>query len=180
MHHPELYLYIAACCIIVSAAFAWVLCGALSASASGVVARLCVLAAVAYVIWRRDFYLPFLGASAYPCGSLVQKTPDHADTTVRVNVGAPNVNVVYWAAEPSNDVVANPWSAYNQNANTGVTRADSQGFAMLSVRHPARYKVGGMFGDKALDAHIHYRVCSEAGMLTRVETVKVPPVVAAE
>lgn len=129
----------------------------------------CVLVGIAVLlhVFSRNYYLPFLGDSAYPCGSLVEKTPSDANIEVLVNV-APNSNVVYWAAESNNAVQPNPWMAYASNTNAGVTRSDVTGKAVLRVRRPAAYKVGML--DRTLDAHIHYRVCIAPGMLGKVET----------
>ena len=121
-------------------------------------------------IFSRDYYLPFLGETAYPCGSLASKEPFNADTTVSIFV-EPNVNVIYWAAEPNAKVVDNPWQAYSLYENTGVTRSDEKGRATLRIRKPTEYNVShGLFG-KTLKPHIHYRTCTMMGMLSRVETV---------
>jgi hypothetical protein len=165
------YLYIAACFLILTGAIAW--CLTASHTPFVFIMQLLVAFSAGFLLIRRDFYLPFLGSAAFPCGSMVEKTPEAADKHIRVNVGQPGANVIFWAAEPANDVVANPLLAYSKNANAGVTRSDEAGIAMLSVRSPARYNVPGVFGEKTLDAHIHYRVCSQDGMLSRVETVKV-------
>ena len=126
------------------------------------------LSAIVHII-SIDYYLPFLGQTAYPCGSLLVKTPDGADKSITVKV-EPNANVVYWAAEKnSGDLVKNPWLAYSEFANTGVAKADKQGNATLSVRKPATYRVPP-FGSKVLP-HIHYRTCDGKGMLGDVKKV---------
>ena len=116
----------------------------------------------------RDYYLTFLGPCAFPCGSLVERVPEKADTELDVFV-APNVNVMYWAAEPSGTTQANPWIAYDKYANAGVARSDATGKATLKFRHPGKYKVPWR-GE--IPAHVHYRVCNMSGMMSRVETVK--------
>jgi uncharacterized membrane protein YuzA (DUF378 family) len=124
----------------------------------------------------RDYYLPFLGAAVYPCGSLTPKTPKGATVTVGVTV-KPNANVIFWAAEPGNTsdkqatVAENPWVAYDEYANAGVARADASGRAVLSVRTPTAYRIPP-FG-KTLETHVHYRVCEKSGMLGPVKTVYV-------
>lgn len=125
-------------------------------------------------IFRRDFYLPFLGKTVYPCGSLVPKRPWGADTTATIKT-QPNANVIYWAAEPNSEVVDNPWLAYDQYANSGVARSNDAGYATLSVRRPAPYKLPAFKAGfkKQLSPHIHYRVCKKPGMLGPVESVKV-------
>lgn len=128
-----------------------------------------IAAAAAYLIWRRDVYLPFLGQAAYPCGSLTEKVPEGADITVFVNA-PPGSNVIYWAAEEANRVIDNPWTAYSKYSNAGVATADENGRAALKVRRPAAYKIPS---GRQLAPHIHYRVCIEGGMLAPVKTAAV-------
>lgn len=124
-------------------------------------------------MFSRDYFLPFLGQMAYPCGSLTPKTPYDANTSVTITV-EPNVNVVYWASEPDAKVVDNPWLAYSEYENTGVARSDEKGKVTLKVRTPSAYKVPRMGMEKTLNPHIHYRTCTMSGMLSRVETVFLP------
>lgn len=122
---------------------------------------------------RRDYYLPFLGDAAVPCGMLITKRPKDANQQVLLNTDAPEANVIYWAAEPAVDkkIKENPWIAYAEYANAGVTRTNTSGVATLYIRGPpAQYKVKG--GMKTLDAHVHYRICRGAGMLGPVRTLK--------
>lgn len=127
------------------------------------------LSALLHVV-SRDYYLRFLGKSAFPCGSMVHRIPDGADTEVQVVV-EPGVNIVFWAAESGDENLDNPWIAYQQFANAGVTKADEHGIATLRVRHPSTYKVGMLH--RRVPAHVHYRVCKHPGMLGRVETIKI-------
>ena len=121
-----------------------------------------------YQISKRDFYLPFLGQSAYPCGNLMEKVPQDA-TIVKTIKTTPNINVIYWAAEPNTNVVENPWDAYDKNANSGVAKSDKDGNAILQVRKPASYKVPHK--RKELKPHIHYRECFNNSMLSPVKTI---------
>lgn len=120
--------------------------------------------------FMRDYYLPFLGRTAFPCGSLASKVPDNATIDVSVKV-QPNVNVIYWAAEEGDSVKADPIIAYSQYSNAGVVKADQNGSAVLRVRNPSSYKVPG----RILAPHIHFRTCDSDGMLSRVQTVYVNP-----
>jgi uncharacterized membrane protein YuzA (DUF378 family) len=123
-----------------------------------------------YHLFSRDYYLPFLGDSAHPCGFLTEKTPE--DATVQVAIQTrPNTSVLYWASEPSdnNIIMENPWLAYGSNKNAGVATSDETGKAVLSVRPPSSYKVPS---GRTLSPHIHYRVCIGNGMLGRIETVE--------
>jgi hypothetical protein len=118
----------------------------------------------------RDYFLPFLGPSAFPCGMLAEKTPYNYNSQVQIHV-RPNTNVIFWAAEENRqaheDDYLSPWRAYGQYTNAGVTHSDANGLATLRFRRPVEYNA--MLGGKR-DAHVHYRVCSSAGMLGRVRT----------
>ena len=132
---------------------------------------LIVVASIIYSLFDRNFYLPFLGWAVYPCGSLAEKVPLNADKAVSIKV-PPNVNVIYWASEPSNpelQPIADPWEAYANYDNSGVVKADANGNAVLRVRSPSSYNVG-LF-DKTLKTHVHYRICKHPGMLSDVKTV---------
>ena len=167
--------------LIIAGALNWLLIGATGFNLVAWIAKhtlkdldrfVYVLVGIAALVhlFSRDYYLPFLGKTVYPCGSLQPKVPANADMSVTIKV-QPNVNVIYWAAETNKEIVDNPWLAYSEYENTGVTRSDAQGNAVLRFRTPSSYKVPSMFGDKTLKAHVHYRTCGFNGMLTRVETV---------
>jgi hypothetical protein len=132
---------------------------------------LIVVASILYNMFNRNFYLPFLGWSVYPCGSLAEKIPGNSDTTVTIHVN-PNVNVIYWASEPSsleNQPIDNPWDAYANYENSGVVRADATGKAILHFRNPSSYQVGLM--NRTLQRHVHYRECRHPGMLSDIKTI---------
>jgi len=119
-------------------------------------------------VLSRNYYLPFLGDAVFPCNSMVEKVPENANTQVKIDT-KPNTNVIYWASETHKEVVANPWLAYEQYSNAGVTRSDVNGVAVLKFREPSAYMVPN--GMKTLQPHVHYRVCAYPGMLSEVKTV---------
>lgn len=178
MSSPRKFLEYITLLIIVVGALNWGLVGLFKFDlVAAIFGKMSIAARVVYVLvglaalmhaFSRDYYLPFLGQAAYPCGSLTPKEPKNATLRVEVLVNKPNANVIYWAAEPSSQVAANPWLAYDEFANAGVARADAQGRAVLRVRAPGQYKVP-IRG--ALGAHVHYRVCEKSGMLGAVQTV---------
>jgi uncharacterized membrane protein YuzA (DUF378 family) len=129
-----------------------------------------VALAAAFLFFKRDYYLPFLGKAHVPCSVLSDKVPEGADTTIGVRV-APGAKVVYWAAEPANEdlkSVNDYRGAYLEYRNAGVTTADSDGNATLKVRTPQGYTVP-MKG--LLPPHIHYRQCDGRGFMKSVMTV---------
>lgn len=138
-----------------------------------VVARgifLLVALAAAFVAFKRDYYLPFLGDAHVPCSVLADRTPEGAETAIGVHV-RPGAKVVYWAAEPANEdlkSVNDYRGAYLEYRNAGVTTADADGNATLKVRTPQGYTVP-LKGQ--LPPHIHYRECTGRGMMRPVMTV---------
>ena len=119
-------------------------------------------------LYNRDYYLPFLGNSVFPCDSLQVKTPSNPALATKIKT-KPNVNVVYWASEGTNDIVVrNPWKAYDKYNNAGVALSDAEGYAVLKVRQPVPYKIPTGF---TLKPHIHYRICLGNGMLSPIKTV---------
>ena len=121
-----------------------------------------------YQITRRDFYLPFLGKSVYPCGNLIEKKPENA--TIKKNIKtAPNINIIYWAAEYDDKIFKDPYVAYDKYANSGVVKSDSDGNALLEFRKPQGYNVP--YKSKRINPHVHYRECFTNGMLDSVKTL---------
>lgn len=125
------------------------------------------ISALLHII-SRNYYLPFLGDMAFPCAAMTEKTPTNANTEVKIQI-EPFTNVIYWAAESNAEVAKNPWVAYAEYTNAGVTRSDVNGVASLKFRTPRSYSVFG--GTKTLKPHVHYRSCKAPGMLNEVKTV---------
>jgi uncharacterized membrane protein YuzA (DUF378 family) len=127
-------------------------------------------AAAITVMLDRDTYLPFLGPMVAPCSVLDNREPPGATREVKVIV-EPNVKIIYWAAEPAakNLERLNSWKeAYLNYENAGVATSNGEGVAILKVRDPQEYKVPFM---GKLGAHVHYRVCGEAGWMGRIRSV---------
>ena len=126
-----------------------------------------------YFSKERNVYLPFLDETVLPC-SLLKKisTPSNPTVTKKVTV-PPNSTVIYWASEPStSDTLTTPDIAYGNYKNSGVTKATSDGTAILKVRDPQGYKVPRLFRTKILTPHIHYRYCKDTGFISEIKTVK--------
>lgn len=123
------------------------------------------------LLFSRNMYLPFLGETVLPGGSLQQKTPQSANDQVSIKT-APNAKVVYWAAEPNptqGKSVPTWEEAYDEYENSGVAVADGQGNAVLRFRGaPQPYSVP-LHG--RLEPHIHFRVSGKNGMMGPVQTL---------
>jgi uncharacterized membrane protein YuzA (DUF378 family) len=126
--------------------------------------------AAVFVMFTRDFYLPFLGETVMPCSLLQEHTPDKADTEVEVKAPA-GAKILYWAAEPATASLEklNDWrKAYLKYMNAGVTYANEKGVATLRVRNPQPYVVPWK---GRLEPHVHFRICGDDGFLSTIRTV---------
>ena len=133
-----------------------------------IIVGVCALA----ILFDRDTYLPFLGETVMPCSFLQEQIPEDADTQVEVKV-EPGAKVLYLAAEPATEALKKlkDWrGAYMKYMNVGVVKANEDGIAILYVRRPQPYVVPWR---GRLEPHIHFRVCSEDGMMSRIQTVYV-------
>ena len=116
---------------------------------------------------------PFLGDTVVPCSLLKEQIPDHADTDVTVGELDPGTKVLFWASEPATDGLATlkDWQrAYLDFANAGVATVDDSGRVTLRVRKPQPYTVPVM---GRLDAHVHWRTCSDGGLVGPVQTTPI-------
>ena len=122
-----------------------------------------------YSIIKRDFFLFFLSDTVYPCDSLTVLKPSNAFVNVHVSNVKPNSKIVYWATEPNDLVIDNPFDAYGKYKNSGVALSDNNGKVTLSVRQPSMYKVP--YKSEPLRRHVHYRECFGNGLMGSVKTV---------
>jgi hypothetical protein len=127
------------------------------------------LVAVVVLAARRTFWLPFLGEAAFPAAALGDRDVSPRGANATATVRAPkNATIVYWAASVD---APGPKAAYAEGSNAGVARASASGGAVLRVRRPGVYAVGGA----QLKPHVHYRVVESTGMLGPVQTAPVGP-----
>lgn len=138
----------------------------------GIIARaIYIVVAISAVILAVDraSYLPFLGETVMPCSILQERVPDHADTEISLHGQKPGAKILYWATEPATEGLARivDWRrAYLDFANAGVTTVDAAGHATLRTRKPQPYTVP-MKG--RIEAHVHWRVCGNDGLLGPVQ-----------
>ena len=122
---------------------------------------MCIGIAAIRLVFKKDYYLPFLGKTMLPCSTLSLKTPANASiaTTIKTK---PNVNVIYWVIDNEDDMEVRdrPWKVYDIYSNSGVALSDNNGYAVLKVRSPNSSK-----------SHINYRVCTSGGMLSMIKTI---------
>jgi uncharacterized membrane protein YuzA (DUF378 family) len=121
------------------------------------------------LLLQRDTYLPFLGYTVMPT-PLNDFKPSGEVLTKTIKNLPPNVKVSYWASLPSDKVVDNPYDAYGDYRNQGVTTTDSNGTAILQVLKPTAYKVPHK---GTLKPHIHYRYWTSNGMASCLHTTMI-------
>lgn len=138
----------------------------------GFVLYFLITVATIYNISRRDFYLPFLGHSVYPCNILTPKEPLDASLSIELKNLTPSVNIVYWASDvvdptKPEKIIDNPWDAYNKYSNSGVALTEEDGTCVVKIRKPSQYRIPTGF---KLKKHLHFRECIGNGMLGPVRT----------
>lgn len=121
--------------------------------------------------FNRDYFLPFLGQTVMP---YIKESNElmlaQEKTSVQLTGLHPNSLIIFWAATPGKEVISDPFSAYGDYANAGITKSDAVGNAILNLKCPAQYKVR----NKKLPKHVHYRVEDPKikGLFSRVYTKK--------
>jgi uncharacterized membrane protein YuzA (DUF378 family) len=177
------YVHIVAVALIVVGALVWGSIGlfrfnpvtALLGKGIGATLVYCLVGLAALTVaFHRDTYLPFLGTTVMPCSILKDQVPEHADLSVSLNGLEPGRKVLFWATEPATVGLAKipTWQqAYLEFANAGVATVDSGGHVTLRIRKPQPYTVP-MKG--RLEAHVHWRLCADEGMLGPVQITSIP------
>lgn len=142
------------------------------------IAMVIIGVAALYFAFDRDYYLPFLGKTAFPVQhepNLMKLHKSEFKKQIKITGVPPNVNVVYWAAGKgeSEKVFSNYKEAYGNYENSGNVMSDKDGEAILEIVCPAKYKVNkyGMI-EEELEKHVHYRyeIPEYKGMYSQVYT----------
>lgn len=136
-----------------------------------------IITACVYMLYKRDTFLPFLGISFMPNTLIVdEKVPPGANLEYVLDMrGYENgTRVIYWAANKTNKIIEDPWEAYKDFHNVGVSQV-TNGKATVRIYCPDKYKVNH-FGvhTSILDKHFHYRIVfKDTGMMSPVMTTKI-------
>jgi hypothetical protein len=126
-----------------------------------------------YYLFNLQFYLPFLDEGYFPLK--IQNNENklqNGKITVELKNLPANTTVVFWAAKENKDSFLNPFDAYSQTENVGVSKTDENGIVQLKVDCPGMYFVKG---SRQLPKHIHYRYESSEfpGLYSQVYTKNV-------
>jgi hypothetical protein len=136
-----------------------------------------IITTCVYMLYKRDTFLPFLGISFIPNTLIVEeKMPQGANLEYVLDMkGYENgTRVIYWAANKTDKLIEDPWEAYKDFHNVGVSNVNN-GKATVKIFCPDKYKVNH-FGvhTSIIDKHFHYRVVfKDTGLLSPVMTAKI-------
>jgi hypothetical protein len=129
--------------------------------------------AALYLMFNRDYYLPFLGETVVPSIIPLKKDTKNLIKTTIKNL-PPNSTVIYWAAKTGESTILDPYKAYDDYSNSGVSLSNEKGEAEIEYECPVSYKVGKFgFMKKLLPKHIHYRYIDPKlqGFMSPVDTI---------
>jgi len=134
-----------------------------------------IIAAAVILMMKKETFLPFLGLTVLPSPLIAnEKIPTGANLSYTVNMSEhpDGTLIVYWAANNTDAIIEDPFEAYKNYNNVGVSKVKN-GKAEVRIFCPDRYKVNKVF-NQLLERHFHYRIVfKETGFLSPVMTVKV-------
>jgi len=134
-----------------------------------------IIAAAVILMMKKDTFLPFLGLAHLPNTLIAdEKIPKGANLSYSIDMNEyeDGTMVVYWAANKTEKIIEDPYEAYKNYNNVGVSKVKN-GKAEVRIFCPDRYKVKKVF-NQLLERHFHYRIVyKDTGFLSPVMTVKV-------
>ena len=134
-----------------------------------------VIAIAVFLAMKKETFLPFLGLAVLPSPLIAnEKIPNGANLSYTIDMSdhPDDTLVVYWAANKTDAVIEDPFEAYKNYNNVGVSKV-KDGNAEVRIFCPDRYKVKKVF-TQLLERHFHYRIVfKDTGFLSPVMTVKV-------
>ena len=134
-----------------------------------------IIAAAVILIIKKETFLPFLGLAHLPNTLIAnEKIPNGANLsyTIDMNDYEEGTVVIYWAANKTNNIIEDPYEAYKNYNNVGVSKVKN-GKAEVRIFCPDKYKVKKVF-NQLLERHFHYRIVfKDTGFLSPVMTIKV-------
>jgi hypothetical protein len=134
-----------------------------------------VIAASIILMIKKDTFLPFLGLTVLPNTLIAdEKIPQGANVSYSIDMNdyEEGTVVIYWAANKTEKIIEDPYEAYKNYNNVGVSKVKN-GKAEVRIFCPDKYKVKKIF-NQLLERHFHYRIVfKETGFLSPVMTIKV-------
>lgn len=120
--------------------------------------------------FKKSFWLPFLGYSAFPTKAFVANKINYG-ATMNIKIKTkPNTRIAYWASLPkSNSSIPYVEDAYGNFSNSGVVMSNDNGDAVLSIKPSTSYIIPS---GAEIPRHIHYRLLDlKLGMMSDIKTV---------
>lgn len=118
-------------------------------------------------LWRRE-----KAAIEFPCSTLEDRVPEHADTIVTISELQPGAKLIFWVSEPGTVGLARikSWQqASITNTNAGVATVSPAGVATINVRRPAI--IANINGSHINEngPNVNWRICADGGGLGPVQ-----------
>lgn len=125
-----------------------------------------------YVGFNRDYYLPFLGECVIPIKNINPYPKSEKTQTYKLTGLPSNTKVIYWAAEPSDMLITDPYKAYGDYKNSGSDITNDNGELEINLDIPGEYTVNKFGIPKVIRRHLHFRyeLPKYRGMYSRVMT----------
>lgn len=125
-----------------------------------------------YLMFNRDYYLPFLGKCVIPVGP---KKPSENLVKIKLSNLPPNTYVMYWGSKKSEAIFENPIDAYKDYSNNDIGKTDNNGDIIIELECPSKYKVSKFGLKRELKRHIHYRfeLPEYKGLFSKVYTKEI-------
>lgn len=124
-----------------------------------------------FYMFNLFYYFPEIDRTYLPITSLKNNSPDNSTIKVNVNV-PPKSRVIYWAPEPLqiDETVSTRFidKAYGTFKNSGITTANENGVAELSLRKPDSFVLTS-FINRNIEPMINYRYSLEGGLLSEIQ-----------
>ena len=87
-----------------------------------------------YLVFNRDYYLPFLGHTVIPISS--RSKPSENLKQIKLTNLPPNTIVIAWGSQESDKTFENPFEAYGDYVNTDIKTTNDKGEVIIELSCP--------------------------------------------
>jgi hypothetical protein len=125
------------------------------------------IAAILFLVFNRNTYLPFLGPTVAPIAALEPSFPANATMKIEIRPPPGTIRVLYWASEID---ALHPQQAYGAAVPNAGLATVSRDKAVLRFAPPGQYNVPWK---GTLPRHVHWRAVFASGIMGDVQTTPI-------